>query len=193
MSAQQSDLFGSTFPNGFQLWEGLIQEGEEEALKREIDASGLAPFRFQQWLGKRLTASYGWHYDFERQRLAPANPLPDWLTALRIRIAARAKRDADALAQVLLTRYDPGAGIGWHRDRPDFDEIFGVSLGAEAALRFRRRSVRGFERATVPIPPRSLYCLSGPVRTEWEHSIAPIAACRWSITFRTLARSHPET
>jgi hypothetical protein len=28
--------------------------------------------------------------------------------------------DGDELVEVLLTRYPPGAGIGWHRDAPMF-------------------------------------------------------------------------
>jgi DNA oxidative demethylase len=34
------------------------------------------------------------------------------------------------LVQPLLIRYDPGAGIGWHRDRPVFEHVLGISLGA---------------------------------------------------------------
>jgi hypothetical protein len=34
--------------------------------------------------------------------------------------------------------------------------------------------------------PRSAYLLSGPARWEWEHSIPPVDALRYSITFRNL-------
>jgi alkylated DNA repair dioxygenase AlkB len=88
---------------------------------------------------------------------------------------------------MLLTRYDPGAGIGWHRDRPVFDHVVGVSLGAPAVLRLRRRTESGFERRALPLPPRSAYHLTGEARYGWEHSIAPIAATRWSVTFRSLS------
>lgn len=53
---------------------------------------------------------------------------------------------ADALVQALLIRYDPGAGIGWHRDRSVFDQIVGVSLGAPAVLAFRQRTATEFRR-----------------------------------------------
>lgn len=88
----------------------------------------------------------------------------------------------------MLTRYDPSAGIGWHRDRPVFDRVIGISLGGEAVMRFRRRTDRGFERRALPLPPRSAYLLSDEARFEWEHSIAPMQAPRWSITFRSLRR-----
>ena len=89
--------------------------------------------------------------------------------------------------QALLIRYDPGAGIGWHRDRPVFAHVLGVSLGARAVMRFRRRRDGGFDRASAPLAPRAIYHLSGAARHAWEHSIAPMDATRWSITFRSLA------
>jgi len=83
-------------------------------------------------------------------------------------------------------RYDPGAGIGWHRDRPQYGEVIGLSLGNPATLRLRRRTGEGFERRNLELAPRSLYLLSGEVRAEWQHSIAPLDVTRRSITFRTL-------
>ena len=89
--------------------------------------------------------------------------------------------------QALLIRYDPGAGIGWHRDRPVFEHVVGVSLGVPATMRFRRRRPGGFDRASVPLAPRSAYHLSGEARHGWEHSIAEMEETRWSITFRSFA------
>jgi alkylated DNA repair protein (DNA oxidative demethylase) len=87
----------------------------------------------------------------------------------------------------LLIRYDPGAGIGWHRDRPVFEHVIGVSLGAPATMRFRRRKPGGFDRASAGLSPRSIYHLSGEARYQWEHSIAEMTVTRWSITFRSLS------
>ena len=86
-----------------------------------------------------------------------------------------------------MIRYDPGAGIGWHRDRAVFEHVVGISLGAAATMRFRRRRTGGFDRAIAELAPRSAYHLSGEARHQWEHSIAPMPAARWSITFRTLS------
>ncbi len=88
---------------------------------------------------------------------------------------------------MLVARYDGGAAIGWHRDRPQFDRVVGVSLGSAAVLRFRRRTGSGFERASLPVAPRSAYLLSAEAREQWEHSIAPGESLRFSITFRTLS------
>jgi alkylated DNA repair dioxygenase AlkB len=40
--------------------------------------------------------------------------------------------------QVLCTKYDVAVGIGWHRDKPHFDKVFGLSLGSACKFRFRR-------------------------------------------------------
>ena len=164
----------------------LIGEVEERDLIEAIDATDLAPFRFQGWTGKRLTASFGFSYDFETQRAARAAPIPDWLLPIRDRMAAFAGVDASSLIQALLIRYDPGAGIGWHRDRPIYEHVVGLSLGAAAEMRFRRRRADGgFDRASLPLEPRSAYHLSGEARHDWEHSIVEMDRPRRSVTFRS--------
>jgi alkylated DNA repair dioxygenase AlkB len=182
-----ADLFDAPLLPGLSQADDIVSPDEEQALVAAIDATTLSPFRFHQWEGKRLTASYGWHYDFDGGCLTPSEPIPDWLSPLRERAAQFAGLRPDELAQSLLIRYDPGAGIGWHRDRPVFEHVLGISLGAPAAMRFRRRRAGGFDRATAPLPPRSIYHLTGGARHAWEHSIAPMDATRWSITFRSLA------
>jgi alkylated DNA repair dioxygenase AlkB len=89
--------------------------------------------------------------------------------------------------QVLCTEYDVGVGIGWHRDKPHFDRIFGLSLGAACKFRFRRPAASKFERFTIEAAPRSVYMMSGEARSAWEHSIPFVEAKRYSITFRTMA------
>jgi alkylated DNA repair dioxygenase AlkB len=184
----QGDLFAADAPlvPGLLLVPDAVTAAEEARLAARIDAAPLEPFAFGQWRGKRLTAHYGSAYDFTRGRLGEAPPLPDWLLDLRRHLAPLAGMDPDALEAALLIRYDPGAGIGWHRDRPQYAEVLGLSLGAPCVMRLRRRAPDGFERRKLTLPPRSLYRLSGEVRREWEHSIAPLAVTRRSVTFRTL-------
>ncbi len=183
-----SDLFDTPIVPGLSLRSDIITQAEEAKLITRIDETGLSPFRFQQWTGKRLTRSYGWNYDFENGTFAPAEPLPEWLGDVRARAAAFAGLTAEDLVQALLIRYDPGAGIGWHRDRPVFEHVVGISLGNPVPLRLRQRGLSGFHRAKVELLPRSIYHLQGEVRHEWEHSIASMERPRWSITFRSLAR-----
>ncbi|WP_338241266.1 alpha-ketoglutarate-dependent dioxygenase AlkB [Aurantiacibacter hainanensis] len=172
---------------GLRLVPDAISLAIEKSLIARIDAAPLEPFRFGQWTGKRLTAYYGSAYDFQRGRTSPAPPLPEWLLDLRERLAPQLGLSPQALQQALLIRYDPGAGIGWHRDRPQYDTVVGLSLGAPATLRLRRRrGENGFERRAVPLAPRAAYLLADEVRDEWEHSITPMDQPRWSITFRSL-------
>ncbi|GAY24646.1 MULTISPECIES: alpha-ketoglutarate-dependent dioxygenase AlkB [Sphingobium] len=185
-SAHQIDLFAPPLLLGLRYEPGFLSDAEEAELITRIDATPLAPFRFQKWTGKRLTRSYGWNYDFERGSFGPADPLPDWLLPLRNRAARFAALPPDALVQALLIRYDPGAGIGWHKDRPVFEHVVGISLGGAAPMRFRRRTADGFERRTVSLEPRSIYHLAGEARHAWEHSITEQEEPRWSITFRSL-------
>ena len=185
----QGELFASEEPPavpGLVLAHDAVTPAEEAELAARIDAAPLAPFQFGQWEGKRLTVHYGSAYDFGRQRLDEAPPLPDWLVAARDQLAPQVGRDPAAFQAALLIRYDPGAGIGWHRDRPQYGEVLGLSLSAPCVLRLRRRTDSAFERRSVDLSPRSLYLLSGEVRNEWEHSIVALDVTRRSITLRTL-------
>jgi alkylated DNA repair protein (DNA oxidative demethylase) len=183
----KSDLFGEPGLAGLTQADAIITPGEEQMLISSINAAALSPFRFHGWLGKRLTASYGWRYDFDDASFAPAEAIPDWLLPLRVKAAQFACLRPDELVQALLIRYDPGAGIGWHRDRPVFEHVVGISLGAPATMRFRRRRRGGFDRGSVLLAPRSIYHLTGEARDQWEHSIASMEVTRWSITFRSLS------
>lgn len=182
-----ADLFDAPLVPGLATKAEIISAEEEASLIAKIDAEGLSPFRFQQWTGKRLTRSFGWSYDFESGRFAPTDPLPVWLEPVKARAAAFAGLTPDQLIQALLIRYDPGAGIGWHKDRAVFEHVVGISLGNAATLRLRQRTAGGFTRANAELAPRSIYHLTGEVRHQWEHSIAPMEVPRWSITFRSLS------
>lgn len=184
---RQSDLFDAPGLPGLSYETGVIAPGEEAAVLAGIEGVPLEPFRFQGWLGKRQTASFGWRYDFDDASFARTEPIPDFLLPVREKAALFSGLDAAELVQVLVTRYDPGAGIGWHRDRLVFEHVVGVSLGVAATMRFRRRTAGGFERHAVLLERGSAYHLSGEARHGWEHSIAEMEATRWSVTFRSLS------
>lgn len=184
-------LFDLALIPGLAVRDELITQSEETALINRIEKLNLSPFKFQGFTGKRLTTSFGWAYDFDRGGLQKTDPIPDWLLPVRDRAASFAEIKSDELVQALVIRYDPGAGIGWHRDRPVFDRVVGLSLGAPATLSFRQRTANGFRRVKLPLPPRGAYSLSGEVRHEWEHGIAAHDALRFSITFRSLSERAP--
>jgi len=180
-------LFDTPLIEGLHYEEDVISEAEEHALIEHLEALDLAPFRFHGFLGNRRTQSFGWRYDFDDASFTRADPLPGWLEPLREHAASFAGVSPDDFAHVLLARYDPGAGIGWHRDRDVFEQVVGISLKTPATLRFRKRTSAAFKRAKLEVLPRSAYLLSGPSRHDWEHSIAPGDELRFSITFRTLS------
>ncbi|RST29593.1 alpha-ketoglutarate-dependent dioxygenase AlkB [Sphingomonas ginkgonis] len=183
-----ADLFGEPerIP-GLKLADEFISRVDETALLERLAEVATSPFQFQQYTGKRQVKTYGWRYDFTDASFAEVEPIPDWLLPLRDRAAAFAGLEPGEIVHCLINRYDPGAGIGWHRDRPFFEQVVGVSLGSAAVLALRQRTADGFRRVKVPLEPRSAYLLSGEVRHEWEHGIAEHRALRWSITFRSLS------
>jgi alkylated DNA repair dioxygenase AlkB len=180
-------LFDAPLVPGLVHREELIGRDEEAELIRAMEGVDLLPFQFQGWTGKRLTRTFGWRYDFDDRSFAPAEPLPEWLGSLRDKAAAFGGTDRAEFVHALVTRYDPGAGIGWHRDRPQFGRVVGITLAGAATLRFRQRAGSGFRRVSLELAPRSAYLLSGEVREQWEHSIAAHDQLRYSITFRTLS------
>jgi alkylated DNA repair dioxygenase AlkB len=180
-----ADLFDAPILPGLAVQADLVSAIEEGALIAAIDEQPLKPFRFQQWTGKRMTHSFGWSYDFQAGELNRADPIPDWLFDVQGRMARFARLDRDDLIQALLIRYDPGAAIGWHRDRPIYEHVLGLSLGARATMRFRRRDGSRWHRASLALEPQAAYHLTGAARHDWEHSIAAIDQPRYSITFRS--------
>ena len=130
--------------------------------------------------------SFGWRYDYAGRRIRPSAQLPGFLLSLRERAARMAGLAPEGLQQVLVTEYAPGAPIGWHRDKPMFQDVVAISFLASCLLRFRRQMSNGWERRSLEVMPRSAYVLRGAARMEWEHSIPPVSALRYSVTFRNL-------
>jgi len=180
-------LFDTPLIAGLRYAEDVVSKSEERALLERLGGLELAPFRFHGWLGNRKTQSFGWRYEFDDASFVPSEPIPDWLQPIRARAASFAGLQPDNFVHVLLARYDPGAGIGWHRDRDVFEKVVGISLNTSATLRFRQRAGRRHRRASLEVEPRSAYLLSGEARHDWEHSISPGQSLRFSITFRTLS------
>ncbi len=125
--------------------------------------------------------SFGWRYDFNRQKAEQVDPIPPELLGLRQAAAEAVERPAAAFEQALITEYAPGAGIGWHKDRPMFDDVIGVSLAALCGFRFRRKLGEGWLHYAFAAEPRSMYLLSGALRTQWEHCIPPVDRLRYSL------------
>jgi alkylated DNA repair dioxygenase AlkB len=187
MRASQLDAFSAaaTLPDGFRYQPDVLTVEQEWQLLQQIATLPFKAFEFRGFEGKRRTVSYGWRYDFNQQTLQQADPVADFLLPVR-EIAGRfAGLEPDALEQVTVIEYSPGSAIGWHKDRPMFGDVLGVSLESATRFRFRRKSGKSWERAAQLVEPRSIYLLRGPARDEWEHSIPPVDILRYAITMRT--------
>lgn len=192
--AEQFRLFPETslqpeMPEGLIYSADVISPPQEQTVTDAILSLPLQPFAFHGFFGLRRVISFGWRYDHNGGGLQRAEPIPAFLMNLREKAAEVAGLRSMMLEHVLLTEYRPGAGIGWHRDKPEFDTVIALSLLSPCRLRFRRREGDAWRRIALKPAPRSAYVLAGPARDIWQHSIPPVDVLRYSITFRTLRAS----
>jgi alkylated DNA repair dioxygenase AlkB len=177
---------------GLEFVSDLITEADERELVSRLEQLELPHFVFQRWASRRRTKSFGYAYDFTNSGFSVSDPIPTFLHALRERAATFANIPTVSLVQASVIKYDPGAGIGWHIDRPELSTVVGISFKSATVMRFRRRLAKGYLRASQLLPPRSAYHLTGEVREVWEHSILPGEKLRWSVTFRGLSEKGAE-
>jgi alkylated DNA repair dioxygenase AlkB len=177
-------------PAGFLYRPDLLNASEEADLVAHVRAFDYAAIEMRGQVARRRTVHFGWVYGYESWRIAPGPPIPDVLLSLRARAAALAAVAADELVEVLVTEYPPGAGIGWHRDAPQFGAVVGVSLLSACRMRFQRGVGAARQTCATVLEPRSAYVFDGAARWQWQHSIPPLKTLRYSVTFRTL-RTRP--
>ncbi len=175
-----------TLPEGLIFVPGFLTEAEERDVLAVLATFELQPYVLHGTPSRRLVRSFGLALVTGTYDLGPAAPIPAELDWLRERSAALMGREPGELADLLVTRYPPGAGIGWHRDAPQFGEVGGISLLTACRMRFRRGRPRAWQTAEFTLDPGSAYVLSGPARTQWPHHILAVTQERWSMTFRTL-------
>ena len=181
----------ANLPEGLAYEPEFLSRDEEQAIIATIRSLPLEAAKYKEYTARRRVVSFGGSYDFDANKLLPAQPLIDALQPLRARVAHWAGVAPEALHHVVVAEYAPGTPLGWHRDVPDHEEVFGVSLGSTAVLRFRPFPPVAPKRADVVklrAAPRSIYAMRGPARWGWQHSVAPVDELRWSITLRTARR-----
>jgi alkylated DNA repair dioxygenase AlkB len=191
MTQKQLTLLGAgpELPEGFRYQPDLVSPDDEQSLLERVRELPFREFEFHGFVGKRRVVSYGWRYDFSARAVQKADDIPPWLLPLRGAAAGFAGVEPSSLQQALVTEYAPGAAIGWHRDKAIFGDVIGISLLSSCLFRLRRKAGTTWERASLGVDPRSAYLLRGPSRTDWEHSIPPVDALRYSITFRNFRPS----
>jgi alkylated DNA repair dioxygenase AlkB len=177
----------SALPEGFAYHSDWIATDEEQQLLAEIQTLRFSDVNMHGVIAKRKVVHFGWDYGYDSWTISPTEPIPAWLGSLRARAADLIGVRDEAIQEVLVTRYDPGAGIGWHRDAPMFGPaVVGLSLAGSCRMRFQRRSGGKRYAAEAMLSPRSCYVLAHAARFAWQHSISPAKELRYSITFRTL-------
>ena len=186
-------LFGPAVPDGFHYRADFVSAAEELELAAALERISFSDFEMRGVTAKRRVAFFGRSYG---QEVVP--PVPEFLLPLRAAVAAWAGIEPGAFVMALVNEYRPGSPIGWHRDAPQYGQVAGVSLLSSCRMRFRpyaeagRGPAEGPRRATheIVLEPRSAYLMTGAARASYEHHVPPVAALRYSITFRTL-RSDP--
>ena len=179
-------MTGDGLPGGLLYVPDLLTGDEEAGLLDELEALEFHEIHMRGQTARRTVRHFGLDYDYERWSVTPTEPLPESMEWLRERAAGLVERNREDLAEILLTRYPPGAGIGWHRDAPAFGEVIGISLASACRMRFQRGKGDERQTAELELAPRSGYVLAGSVRWQWQHSIPAAKELRYSVTFRTL-------
>jgi len=178
----------TSLPPGLIFLPEFLTSTEEHDLLGLIRAIDFRTLEMHGVTAKRRIKQFGWHYAFESYRLIPTDPIPSDFITIGARSAELAGIDPSGWAEVLVTEYPTGAGIGWHRDAPAFGIVAGISLLGSCRMRFQAGIGAARVTRAIELPPRSLYLLTGEVRTKWQHMIPPIRELRYSITFRTLRK-----
>ena len=195
MSAQLALFADPALPEGFRYQPEFLSPEEEAALIARFADLPLKPFEFQQYLGKRRVVYFGYRYDYQRGVMDEAADLPAWLIP-------PAPTDLVGFGSLRPAQNRPGCRLGIEPRRdlgPDRPQPLGglAPPGRLAGDRVAGRAVPAptrppagpgdrWRRVSLVAEPRSIYLLRGPARTEWQHSIPPVAERRYSITFRTL-------
>ncbi len=157
-------------PEGFRYFADALGAEEEGRLLAEFASLPFEPYVMRGYQAKRRIVRY--------------EQPPAFLVPIRDRVMALAALDPSPFTHALVTEYTAGAQNGWHRDMPQFGPVVvGVSLASACRMRFRKIGAE-HERWAIVLEPRSAYVMGGESRSAWQHSIAPVDALRYSITFR---------
>jgi alkylated DNA repair dioxygenase AlkB len=197
VAAQQTELFSSApnLPDGFVYSPDVLTTDEEKELVEEIAHLTFTEVKMHGVTARRRAVHLGYSYDFQAFAITPAADIPAFLRPLRARAADLAAIPVADFREALITEYAPGAGIGWHRDAPQFGIVVGVSLLSNCTVHFRPWPNRANEAkaktvtAKADLARRSAYLLAGVARQKWQHRIPPMKSLRYSITFRTVRTS----
>ena len=142
-------LFDAPLIAGLDYREEFISAGEERALIDRLDDARPRAVPLPRLARQSQDAELRLALRLRRRELSRRpSRFPTGCSAPRQGCRLR-RTEPDDFVHALLARYDPGAGIGWHRDRDVFDQVVGISLSTPAIL----RSASG-RRRVQPREPR---------------------------------------
>jgi alkylated DNA repair dioxygenase AlkB len=192
----QADLFGAAepLPHGLVYRPDFISRAEERDLLAAIGPLPFREARFQDYFARRRVVHFhapggGGAYDESDEDNFSTGSLPPILSTLLGKVGDWLAIDPLRFVHALVSEYRPGTPIGWHRDKPVYGIVVGISLAGRGRMRFRPLDPQAPRDATalLELEPRSAYVMQGPIRWEWQHSMLPTKALRYSITLRTRA------
>jgi len=192
---EQAGLFDAPqeLPQGLVYEPGFLTREEEDALIAHIAPLPLREARFREYFAKRRVAHFheGMEapgYDDGDADSFTSGPLPPFLVTLRDKVAAHLGLLPAAFMHVLVSEYRPGTPIGWHRDKPQYGIVVGISLAGVGRMRWRPYAHQDAQHTvSLDLARRSMYVMRGPIRWQWQHSMPPMRELRYSITMRTRA------
>jgi alkylated DNA repair dioxygenase AlkB len=163
------------FPNGFVYRPNFITPEEEQDLLSHIQELPLRNAPFKEYIAKRRV--YGWWGN---------RKLPEWLLPITAKIEEWQEMQPGTLKNALVSEYSPGTGVGWHRDQPPYEKIFGLSLAGWATFELRpNKNASTKEPVSLTAEPRSIYIMQDESRWRFQHRVKGTKTMRYSITFRT--------
>lgn len=185
--AEQLSMFSDVVkPKGFHYISNFISPGEEKKLLHFIHKLEWQEVKMYGVTARRRVFHFGLDYSFDSRLLTPTLPPPPFLRPFIDKAASMMKVNPEELAEILISHYPLGAPIGWHRDAPQFEKIFGISLSSSCVMKFRQETKEGMLHYKQLLEQRSAYIMQGEARWIWQHHIPGVKEERFSITFRTL-------
>ena len=154
-----------TLPEGLIYVPGFLTEIEERDVLAVLAAFELHPYVLHDTPSRRLVRSFGLTLVAGAYDAGPAAPIPAGLEWLRTRCAWLMGCEPKEVADLLVSRYPPGAGIGWHRDAPQFGE-------PPADGRANAAVIRAVAGGSASRGPRWRSSRARPPATSWSRSRA---------------------
>jgi alkylated DNA repair protein (DNA oxidative demethylase) len=188
MKERKKLIYVAQPPEGLFYLPQFFSAEQEREILQHVSAQPFEPYDHHGYKANREVVYYGTQGGYNGEDAeARTEPMPEWMLPLRNRFADVVGLNHEELEMGLVARYAVGAGIGWHRDRPQFGPtVLGISFASDAEMRFRRFVGESEEMFKITLQHGSAYIMSGPARSVWQHGMNPVKQLRYSITFRTI-------